>query len=523
MRLFKFTLITLACLLSYFAHAQGDNAYVQIGFENTASYTFTVRTPSPLQFQPRERRWLTVRVGEEVKFMKLLKKYPLFVVTPEMNNTVIDISSTARLRNKGDVETIIYLRAPRNKVISSTPPKKEATPPPSPKKEVVVPPPPPPPNTSETVERPRLPDDEEEDEIFTIVQDMPRFPGCEEMADSGEKKKCAEKKMLEFIYKSIKYPTLAKENGIEGMVVISYVVEKDGSVTNAKVLRGPGSGCNNEALRVVNSMPKWIPGKQRNQPVRVQFNLPIGFNLEGGGGGSKSKKNTSNSTKSSSSNSQSNSSWKYYERGVTTRGSYGIINHHPALRSLIAEHKKIAVVPINVTITDKKLTKNKKNTPEAIAQKEKQFQTDFQRSFYERLAWMQQRSILKVEVQDVATTNKLLSENGIENMDDLLQQEHSKIADILGVDAVFSADVDILQMMSKGGAFVLGTVLNNESITTDRSKVTLALYDGYSDARIWEVQQRFDNNTPFWKTEKLIQMMLKDELDRYFPYHVRFK
>jgi len=485
MRLFKFTLITLACLLSYFAHAQGDNAYVQIGFENTASYTFTVRTPSPLQFQPRERRWLTVRVGEEVKFMKLLKKYPLFVVTPEMNNTVIDISSTARLRNKGDVETIIYLRAPRNKVISSTPPKKEATPPPSPKKEVVVPPPPPPPNTSETVERPRLPDDEEEDEIFTIVQDMPRFPGCEEMADSGEKKKCAEKKMLEFIYKSIKYPTLAKENGIEGMVVISYVVEKDGSVTNAKVLRGPGSG--------------------------------------GGGGGSKSKKNTSNSTKSSSSNSQSNSSWKYYERGVTTRGSYGIINHHPALRSLIAEHKKIAVVPINVTITDKKLTKNKKNTPEAIAQKEKQFQTDFQRSFYERLAWMQQRSILKVEVQDVATTNKLLSENGIKNMDDLLQQEHSKIADILGVDAVFSADVDILQMMSKGGAFVLGTVLNNESITTDRSKVTLALYDGYSDARIWEVQQRFDNNTPFWKTEKLIQMMLKDELDRYFPYHVRFK
>jgi protein TonB len=114
---------------------------------------------------------------------------------------------------------------------------------------------------------------------------MPRFPGCENAGGTQEElKACADKKMLEYIYKNIKYPTIARENGVEGMTVISFVVEKDGSITDAKVVRDIGAGCGEEALRVVdkmNSLPqKWTPGKQRNESVRVQFNLPVRFRLE---------------------------------------------------------------------------------------------------------------------------------------------------------------------------------------------------------------------------------------------------
>lgn len=154
--------------------------------------------------------------------------------------------------------------------------------------EVEAPPPPPEPEPVKEKPKPKPPPppepepEEEIDEIFTIVQQMPRFPGCEDGAgDDAEKKKCAEKKMLEFIYKNIKYPSIARENGIEGMVVVSFVVDKLGNITDPKILRDLGGGCGKEALRIVQSMPKWTPGRQRNQPVKVQFNLPVRFKLEG--------------------------------------------------------------------------------------------------------------------------------------------------------------------------------------------------------------------------------------------------
>ena len=113
---------------------------------------------------------------------------------------------------------------------------------------------------------------------------MPRFPGCENLPTTDEKKACADKKMLEFIYKNIKYPAIARENGIEGMVVVTFVVEKDGKVTDARVVRDIGGQCGQEALRVVSLMNdegiRWTPGKQRGRPVRVQFNLPVRFKLE---------------------------------------------------------------------------------------------------------------------------------------------------------------------------------------------------------------------------------------------------
>jgi periplasmic protein TonB len=107
-----------------------------------------------------------------------------------------------------------------------------------------------------------------EEEIFTIVQDMPSFPG----GDAA---------MLSYLGKNIKYPTLAKESGIQGTVYVTFVVEKDGSVSNVKVLRGIGGGCDEEAIRVVKSMPRWTPGKQRGKPVKVQYNLPCRFVLQG--------------------------------------------------------------------------------------------------------------------------------------------------------------------------------------------------------------------------------------------------
>lgn len=112
-------------------------------------------------------------------------------------------------------------------------------------------------------------DDEEVDEaeIFTVVESMPSFPG-----GMGE--------LMKFLSQNINYPTLAKESGIQGRVFINFVVEPNGKISNVKVLRGIGGGCDEEAVRVVKSMPKWSPGKQRGKPVRVSYNLPVKFTLQ---------------------------------------------------------------------------------------------------------------------------------------------------------------------------------------------------------------------------------------------------
>jgi len=140
-------------------------------------------------------------------------------------------------------------------------------------KELPKPEPPPPPIVVE--EKP-------DSEIFVNVREMPRFAGCEEIGGtSSDKKQCSEKRMLQFIYSKIKYPTIARESNIEGLVVIGFIIEKDGSISGAKILRDIGGGCGAEALRIINSMPDWIPGYQRTKPVRVQFNMPVKFKLQG--------------------------------------------------------------------------------------------------------------------------------------------------------------------------------------------------------------------------------------------------
>ena len=106
-----------------------------------------------------------------------------------------------------------------------------------------------------------------DDFIYNVVEKDPEFPGGIEA-------------LYKYLAENIKYPEQAKTEGVQGKVYVSFVIEADGSVTNANVIRSIGGGCDEEALRVVQAMPKWTPGMQHGQPVRVQFNLPVIFKLQ---------------------------------------------------------------------------------------------------------------------------------------------------------------------------------------------------------------------------------------------------
>lgn len=110
-------------------------------------------------------------------------------------------------------------------------------------------------------------DVEEPDEIFFRVETMPEYPG----GDAA---------LLSFLAQTVKYPVVAQENGIQGRVTISFVVNKDGTIVDAEVIRGIDASLDKEALRVINSMPKWKPGMQRDKAVRVKYTLPINFKLQ---------------------------------------------------------------------------------------------------------------------------------------------------------------------------------------------------------------------------------------------------
>lgn len=112
-----------------------------------------------------------------------------------------------------------------------------------------------------------LPPEPEPDKPFVSVEQMPQYPG-----GNGE--------LMKFLSSNIRYPTIAAENGIEGRVIIRFVVGKDGSVSDIQVQRGLDASCDKEAVRVVKMMPKWIPGKQNGRAVPVYFTLPVVFKLQ---------------------------------------------------------------------------------------------------------------------------------------------------------------------------------------------------------------------------------------------------
>ena len=107
----------------------------------------------------------------------------------------------------------------------------------------------------------------DEQEIFTVVEEMPSFPG-----GMGE--------CMTFLSKNINYPSISQENGVQGRVIVQFVVNTDGSIVEPVVVRGVDPYLDKEALRVIKMMPKWTPGKQRNKPVRVKYTVPVMFRLQ---------------------------------------------------------------------------------------------------------------------------------------------------------------------------------------------------------------------------------------------------
>lgn len=125
-------------------------------------------------------------------------------------------------------------------------------------------------------------DVEFENEIFRVVEEMPRFPGCEHLSSSKEKEDCARKQMMNYIYNHLNYPIDAILKHTTGQVVIQFIIEKDSSIKNIEVTRDIGNGCGQTAVDVVESMnnmtKKWRPGYQKGKPVRVLYTLPVKFN-----------------------------------------------------------------------------------------------------------------------------------------------------------------------------------------------------------------------------------------------------
>ena len=107
----------------------------------------------------------------------------------------------------------------------------------------------------------------EETKIFTVVEQMPMYPG----GDAA---------LMGYLRDNIHYPTVAAENGVQGRVVVGFVVERDGSITDVRILRGVDPSLDREAMRVVKSMPRWTPGKQNGSAVRVKYQVPVAFRLQ---------------------------------------------------------------------------------------------------------------------------------------------------------------------------------------------------------------------------------------------------
>jgi len=110
-------------------------------------------------------------------------------------------------------------------------------------------------------------EEDTEDQVFIVVEQMPQFPG-------------GTAALLKYISHNVKYPVICQENGIQGMVSVSFVINENGEVTNVKAFRGPDSNLEREAVRVVKSMPKWKPGKQRGRAVKVSYTVPVRFKLQ---------------------------------------------------------------------------------------------------------------------------------------------------------------------------------------------------------------------------------------------------
>ena len=123
--------------------------------------------------------------------------------------------------------------------------------------------------------------EEEEEEInvpFSIIEDVPIFPGCEKV-DKSKRRDCFQEKMNSHIRKTFRYPEITQEMGIQGKVYVNFVIGKDGVISEIR-MRGPDKNLEKEAERIISKLPQMTPGKQRGKPVRVPFSIPINFLLQ---------------------------------------------------------------------------------------------------------------------------------------------------------------------------------------------------------------------------------------------------
>lgn len=125
---------------------------------------------------------------------------------------------------------------------------------------------------------------EKQREIFKVVENMPLFPGCSDPEmKPADRNACSNKRLMDYIFSNLKYPAEAKNNNVQGKVVVQFIVEKDGTINDVKVVRDIGSGYGKaveDVIRNMNTMPeKWTPGKQRSQNVDVLITLPVEFKL----------------------------------------------------------------------------------------------------------------------------------------------------------------------------------------------------------------------------------------------------
>lgn len=120
-----------------------------------------------------------------------------------------------------------------------------------------------------------------EEKIFRSVQKMPSFPGCETESTEDERQKCTSLKMMQFLRDNIKYPPISKDAGVDGKVYLTFVVDSKGEIRNVEILHGVQNGAplDKEAVRVVNNLPNFNPGKQRGKAVSVIYTLPVNFSL----------------------------------------------------------------------------------------------------------------------------------------------------------------------------------------------------------------------------------------------------
>jgi len=189
-------------------------------------------------------------VYEEVEIIPPITKHE----EPERQEAPPPIDKEVKLNKVPDVIKLVDLI--KNEPVIIKPPVKDV-------KTVYIPPKDKEPIIDIPIDEPDL----SEDIIVDFAEVMPEFPGGAEA-------------LLAYIASNIKYPTYAKEINIQGRVFIEFIVEKDGSVTNATILKDIGYGCGDEAVRVVETLPNWAPGKQGGKNVRVRYRLPVKFKLQ---------------------------------------------------------------------------------------------------------------------------------------------------------------------------------------------------------------------------------------------------